>query len=99
MRAEEKTPFRVSDRARARILALAAERASQGGAVRLFAERTDTGAIELGLSFDERREGDEVVATDGLQLLGDSASLTAVEGHVLDYDSRGFTLLIDGDRP
>ena len=104
MIAERSQRVRVSDRALARIRALLDERTQAGSRVRLFAERAEGASeLEVGLSFDVLRPGDEEMDFGGFRLVADFDTLSLVEGRVLDYEGseqlRGFTLLGDEVAP
>lgn len=67
--------------------------------MRVFAERTPGGGLEVGFSFDARREGDAPVEDTDLSLVTDPASLSVLAGSLLDFeesaDKRGFVLARD----
>ena len=83
--------IRLSDRAQAKIRSILAEQAANGDAVRLFAEKTSEGGVELGLAFDQRRDGDLVVPAEGVTLLADAQTLAIARDRVIDYEPQGFT--------
>ncbi len=64
--------LRLSDRAQAKIRSILEERGETNAAVRFFAEKTNDGAIELGLAFDQRRDDDLVVPAEGVTVLADA---------------------------
>ncbi len=89
--------IRLSDRAQAKIRAVLAERSGAGDVevVRLFAEKTSDGAVELGLAFDRRRDDDVVVPAEGVTLLADVHTLAVARDRVIDYEPQGFTFAKD----
>lgn len=57
-----------------------------GLVLRVAARRSDDGATEYGMGFDERREQDEEIVTEaGITLLVAPPSVEAVAGTVIDY--------------
>lgn len=90
--------LRLSDRAQAKIRSILEQRGKTGEAVRLYAERAsddDDGAIELGLAFDRRRDGDMVVPAEGVTVLADAHTLAVARDRVIDYETQGFTFAKD----
>ena len=87
--------LRLSDRAQAKIRSILEERGETDVAVRLFAEKTSDGAIELGLAFDRRRDDDVVVPAEGVTVLADAQTLAIARDRVIDYETQGFTFAKD----
>lgn len=83
--------LRLSDRAQAKIRSVLEAQGKSGLAVRLFAEKSTEGTLELGLAFDERRADDILVPADGVTVLADAQTLALARDRVIDYETRGFT--------
>lgn len=88
--------LRISDRAQAKIKSILAENDRSEVTVRVFAETTSDGGIELGLAFDRRREDDVRIPADGVTVLADPRTLSIAGDRVLDYETEGFTFAVDG---
>ena len=92
---ERQNRLRLSDRAQAKIRRLLAERGKTEQAVRLFAEETAEGALELGLAFDRRRTDDILVPAEGVTVFADAKTLAVARDRVIDYEPQGFTFARD----
>jgi Fe-S cluster assembly iron-binding protein IscA len=90
------TRLRISDRAQAKIRSILAETGQRDEAVRLFAEKSDDGGIELGLASDRRRDDDIQVPADGVTVIADAQTLAIVRDRIIDYEAEGFTFAVDG---
>lgn len=90
------TRLRLSDRAQAKIQDILAQRGRHAEAVRLFAEATGDGGLELGLAFDRRREDDIEIPAEGVTVIADAQTLSLAGNRVIDYETEGFTFAIDG---
>ena len=88
--------LRISDRAQAKIRAILADSGQPGGSVRLFAELTVDGGIEMGLAADQRRDNDLQVPADGITLYADAQTLAITRDRIIDYEAPGFTIAVDG---
>ena len=53
--------------------------------LRLAARLGDKGAIEYGMGFDDKADGDAQVVTDGITILIASGSVELLTGATLDY--------------
>lgn len=63
----------------------AAAGADAGAVLRVAARRTDDGAIDYGMGFDEWREGDIRVLCEGVALVIAAPSRALLKGVTLDY--------------
>ncbi len=88
--------LKLSDRAQAKIRDLMKARGVPRATVRVFAERRDDGALELGLAFDERRAANLEFLEEGLTLVADPETLSMAGERVIDYATEGFTFTRDG---
>ncbi len=85
---------RISDRAQAKIRSILAE-TGQCDTVRLFAEKTRDGGIEIGLASDRRRDDDFQIPADGVTVVADAQTLAIARDRVIDYETHGFTFAGD----
>lgn len=87
--------LRFSDRAQAKIRRVVADLGKDGETIRVFAEETADGAVELGLALDRRRADDIVVPAEGVTVLADADTLAIARDRLIDYEPRGFTFRRD----
>lgn len=60
--------------------------AGEGKRLRVFVESGGCSGFQYGMSFDEQKEADTLVASEGVEILTDEASLAYMEGSVIDFD-------------
>ena len=64
--------------------------------LRLFIENGGCSGMQYGMSFDEQKEGDTSVESEGVSILIDDKSLTHLKGLSVDFDDglqgRGFEI-------
>jgi iron-sulfur cluster assembly protein/iron-sulfur cluster insertion protein len=60
--------------------------AGEGKRLRVFVESGGCSGFQYGMSFDERKESDQLVSSEGVEILSDDASLAYLEGSVIDFD-------------
>ena len=58
----------------------------EGKFLRLFVESGGCSGFQYGMSFDERKNEDQVVESEGVSILMDDASLTYMDGSTVDFD-------------
>ena len=87
--------LRLSDRAQAKIRQLMKASDHEGGTVRVFAERSDQGVLEVGLAFGSPHERDVFLSIDGVKVVTDLKTLEIAQDSTLDYGTEGFTLTRD----
>lgn len=92
---ESHNKLRLSDRAQAKIRGVLAEQGKSDHAVRLFAEKTADGTLELGLAVDRRRADDILVPAEGVTVFADPQTLAVARDRVIDYEPHGFTFAKD----
>jgi iron-sulfur cluster assembly protein/iron-sulfur cluster insertion protein len=63
-----------------------AEIASPAKRLRVFVESGGCSGFQYGMSFDERKEGDAELESEGVPMLIDPASLAYLGGSVVDFD-------------
>ena len=67
-------------------IAKSAQQAGAGGVcLRLAARLDDKGVLEYGMGFDDKAEGDLLVAAGGITLLVSPGSVELLTGATLDY--------------
>jgi iron-sulfur cluster assembly accessory protein len=54
--------------------------------LRVFVESGGCSGFQYGMSFDERKEGDAELVSEGVPMLLDATSLAYLEGSVIDFD-------------
>jgi len=54
-------------------------------ALRVFVKGGGCGGMQYGMTFDEKREGDEVYEQHGMKIIVDSTSLFYIDGANIDY--------------
>lgn len=60
--------------------------AGEGKLLRIFVESGGCSGFQYGMSFDERKEADEIVESEGVTILSDEASLAYMDGSTVDFD-------------
>lgn len=76
----------LTPRAAARIAELEQDVADSGRLLRLFVEPGGCSGYEYGMSFDEQKEDDKLVESEGRKILLDPQSATYLHGSVVDFD-------------
>ena len=76
----------LTESAARRILDLQRESAVGGKLLRLFVSEGGCSGSEYGMSFDEPKEGDTRMESQGITFLVDSASLTRIDGSSVHFD-------------
>jgi iron-sulfur cluster assembly protein/iron-sulfur cluster insertion protein len=54
--------------------------------LRVFVESGGCSGFQYGMSFDERKEGDAELVSEGVPMLFDAPSLAYLEGSQIDFD-------------
>jgi iron-sulfur cluster assembly protein len=54
-------------------------------ALRVFVKGGGCGGMQYGMTFDEKREGDEMYEQHGMRIIVDSTSLFYIDGANIDY--------------
>lgn len=76
----------LTDSAVKQIGILQAEKAEEGQLLRIFVEAGGCSGFEYGMSFDEKKEGDTVLESNGVSFLIDATSLEYLDGSEVDFD-------------
>ena len=61
------------------------ERKAKGKALRVFLEAGGCSGYQYGFSYDDKKEGDFVLAEGGIEVVIDSKSNDLLKGSVIDY--------------
>lgn len=75
-----------TDKSVAQIRQLEAEKAKEGQLLRIFVDAGGCSGFEYGMSFDEKKEEDQVLESNGVFFLIDETSLEYLNGSVVDFD-------------
>ena len=70
----------------AQIRQLEADKAQEGQLLRIFVDTGGCSGFEYGMSFDEKKEEDKVLESNGVSFLIDETSLEYLNGSVVDFD-------------
>jgi len=76
----------LTDSAVSQIRGLQAEKASEGQLLRIFVEAGGCSGFEYGMSFDEKKDEDQVLQSNGVDFLVDATSLEYLDGSEVDFD-------------
>ena len=58
---------------------------SSGQGLRIFVESGGCAGMQYGMTMDSKKEGDEIIERDGVQVLIDQNSAQYLRGSVIDY--------------
>ncbi len=87
--------LRLSDRAQAKIRQIMQSGDHARATVRIFAERSAQGVLDIGLAFDSPGEQDVFLSMEGVDVVTDVKTLEIAQDSTLDYGTEGFTLARD----
>lgn len=76
----------LTDSAVAQIRQLQAEKATEGQKLRILDEAGGCSGFEYGMSFDNKKEDDQVFENNGVEFLVDETSLEYLNESVVDFD-------------
>ena len=76
----------LTDSAVAQIRQLQAEKATEGQKLRILVEAGGCSGFEYGMSFDNKKEDDQVFENNGVKFLVDETSLEYLNESVVDFD-------------
>jgi iron-sulfur cluster assembly protein/iron-sulfur cluster insertion protein len=76
----------LTDSAVAQIKQLQAEKASAGQTLRILVEAGGCSGFEYGMSFDVKKDDDQLFESNGVAFLVDATSLEYLDGSVVDFD-------------
>ena len=76
----------LSDQAAIKIKSLQEEISDEGKLLRIFVESGGCSGLEYGMSFDLRKDEDQLLESGGVSFLMDPTSLSYLNGSVVDFD-------------
>jgi len=76
----------LTDSAVAQIRQLQAEQATEGQKLRILVEAGGCSGFEYGMSFDNKKQDDQVFENNGVEFLVDETSLEYLNESVVDFD-------------
>lgn len=76
----------LTDSAVSQIRQLEQEKATEGQLLRIFVEAGGCSGFEYGMSFDDQKEGDQVLESNGVRFLMDETSLEYLDGSEVHFD-------------
>lgn len=76
----------MTDRAAIKVRALQEEIADDSKILRIFVEAGGCSGLEYGMSFDEVKDSDKKLESEGVSFVVDEASLIYLENCVVDFD-------------
>ena len=86
----------LTSRAAEKVRSMQAELNAPDKRLRLFVENGGCSGMQYGMSFDEQKEGDTAVESEGVAVLIDEKSATYLKGLNVDFDDglqgRGFEI-------
>lgn len=86
----------LTDNAATQIRKLHSENAEESQHLRILVGAGGCSGFEYGMAFDEKKEGDHVIESNGVEFLIDETSLQYMRGSTIDFDGglsgRGFEI-------
>jgi len=86
----------LSRRAADRVRVMQAELEAPAKRLRVFVETGGCSGFQYGMSFDERKDGDAELESEGVHFLVDPSSLAYLDGSAIDFDDglhgKGFAI-------
>ena len=76
----------LTHRAAERVRAMHAEKGAPSTRLRVFVESGGCSGFQYGMSFDERKDGDAELESEGVKFYIDATSLAYLEGSNIDFD-------------
>lgn len=76
----------LTDSAVSQIRILSAEKAEDGQLLRIFVEAGGCSGFEYGMSFEEKKEDDKELESNGIRFLVDPTSFEYLDGSEVDFD-------------
>ena len=76
----------LSEQAVTKIRSLQKEISGEDKLLRIFVEPGGCSGLEYGMSFDLRKDEDELLESEGVSFLMDPTSLSYLSGSVVDFD-------------
>ena len=86
----------LSRRAADRVRVMQAELDAPAKRLRVFVETGGCSGLQYGMSFDEKKDGDAEMQSEGVSFLVDASSLAYLDGSSIDFDDglhgKGFAI-------
>jgi iron-sulfur cluster assembly accessory protein len=76
----------LTSRAARQVRSMQESLAAPAKRLRVFVESGGCSGFQYGMSFDERKEGDSELVSEGVPILLDATSLAYLDGSVIDFD-------------
>ena len=76
----------LTARAADKVRSLQEEVADESKRLRVFVESGGCSGFQYGMSFDEKKDDDQVIESEGVSILMDEASLAYMDGSEIDFD-------------
>ncbi len=76
----------ITPNAATKVKSLQEEMGVDGKLMRLFVESGGCSGFQYGMSFDEKKEDDQIIDSEGVQILIDETSLAYLDGSEVDFD-------------
>jgi len=76
----------LTEKAVEKVKSLQDESGAEGKILRIFVESGGCSGFQYGMSFDERKDDDQIVESGGVSILMDPASLDYMSGSEVDFD-------------
>ncbi|MBH54075.1 MAG: iron-sulfur cluster insertion protein ErpA [Opitutaceae bacterium] len=76
----------LTESAARKIEALQKESADDSKRLRIFVEAGGCSGLEYGMSFDVKKDQDDILKSQGVSFLMDPASLAYLDGSIVDFD-------------
>lgn len=77
--------FNITPRAAEQVFIAAKQSGTTGMALRLAAKQLTDGSIDYGMGFDDLREGDVHIVTEGVSIVFEPTYTTLLSGATMDY--------------
>jgi iron-sulfur cluster assembly accessory protein len=75
----------ITDKAKDKVRQYLEDDDNKGKALRVYVEGGGCAGFQYGLAFDDKRDTDEIVAIDGIEIVVDPMSQTYLEGSSIDF--------------
>lgn len=76
----------LTPRAADRVRAMQTEAAAPAKRLRVFVESGGCSGFQYGMSFDEQKDGDTELESEGVKMYVDATSLAYLNGSAIDFD-------------
>ena len=94
LESKKENKITLTESAATQVQKLHSENATEGQRLRILIVAGGCSGFEYGMSFDEEKEGDHVIESNGVEFLVDPTSMEYMNGSIIDFDDglsgRGF---------